>query len=239
MMAEKLSVIMARRHLEAADVALLIIDATEGVTAIDATIGGYAHESGRSVIIVVNKWDLVTTATHRRQAARRPARSTKSRYATCSSTWTMPRWSSSPPRTAQPAPCSRGHQASRRRAPQARLHRPDEPLPGARRLPARHRARRQENPHLLHDPGRRRPAHVRPLHRPRRSSCTSPSSASSKIRFAKPSASLAPQSGSKCAPATRESRTPLVSKHAQGGSRFTGRPLMFAVACVVTEPARR
>jgi GTP-binding protein len=61
LMAEKLSVVMARRHLEEADVALLIIDATEGVTSSDATIGGYAHESGRSVIIVVNKWDLVTT----------------------------------------------------------------------------------------------------------------------------------------------------------------------------------
>ena len=59
LMAEKLSVVMARKHLEAADVALLLIDATEGVTALDATIGGYAHESGRSVIIVVNKWDLV------------------------------------------------------------------------------------------------------------------------------------------------------------------------------------
>ena len=61
MMAEKLSVVMARRHLEAADVALLVIDATEGVTASDATIGGYAHEIGRSVMIVVNKWDAVTT----------------------------------------------------------------------------------------------------------------------------------------------------------------------------------
>ncbi len=61
LMAEKLSVVMARRHLEAADVALLVIDATAGVTASDATIGGYAHESGRSVIIVVNKWDAVTT----------------------------------------------------------------------------------------------------------------------------------------------------------------------------------
>jgi GTPase len=38
-----------------------VIDATEGVTSSDATIGGYAHESGRSVILVVNKWDLVTT----------------------------------------------------------------------------------------------------------------------------------------------------------------------------------
>ncbi len=62
LMAEKLSVVMARRHLEQADVALMVIDAQEGVTALDANIAGYAHESGRSVIIVINKWDLVTTA---------------------------------------------------------------------------------------------------------------------------------------------------------------------------------
>jgi len=62
LMAEKLSVVMARKHLEAADVSLLVIDAVEGVTALDANIGGYAHESGRSVVIVVNKWDLMTTA---------------------------------------------------------------------------------------------------------------------------------------------------------------------------------
>jgi GTP-binding protein len=61
LMAEKLSVVMARKHLEAADVALIVIDATEGVTSSDATIAGYAHESGRSVIIVINKWDVVTT----------------------------------------------------------------------------------------------------------------------------------------------------------------------------------
>jgi GTP-binding protein len=60
LMAEKLSVVMARKHLDAADIALLVIDATEGVSALDATIAGYAHESGRSVIIIVNKWDLVT-----------------------------------------------------------------------------------------------------------------------------------------------------------------------------------
>jgi GTP-binding protein len=60
LMAEKLSVVMARKHLEAADIALLVIDATEGISQLDAAIAGYAHESGRSMIIVVNKWDLVT-----------------------------------------------------------------------------------------------------------------------------------------------------------------------------------
>ncbi len=60
LVAEKLSVVMARQHLEEADIALLIIDAAEGVTTLDANIAGYAHESGRSVIIVVNKWDLVS-----------------------------------------------------------------------------------------------------------------------------------------------------------------------------------
>ncbi len=59
MVAEKLSVVMARKHLEEADIALLVIDAAEGVAALDANIAGYAHESGRSVIIVVNKWDLI------------------------------------------------------------------------------------------------------------------------------------------------------------------------------------
>ena len=58
LVAEKLSVIMAKRHLERADVALLVVDASFGVTGHDATIAGYAQESGRSVIIVMNKWDL-------------------------------------------------------------------------------------------------------------------------------------------------------------------------------------
>src|SRR5207249_5335496 len=82
LMAEKLSVVMARKHLEAADIALLVIDATEGVSQLDAAIAGYAHESGRSVIIVVNKWDLVISGqkqpvsqakTARIQESKRPA----------------------------------------------------------------------------------------------------------------------------------------------------------------------
>jgi GTP-binding protein len=57
-MAEKLSVVMARRHIRMANVVLLLVDATEGVVSSDATIAGYAHEEGRCVIIVVNKWDV-------------------------------------------------------------------------------------------------------------------------------------------------------------------------------------
>jgi GTP-binding protein len=72
LMAEKLSVVMARKHLEAADIALLVIDATEGVSALDAAIAGYAHDSGRSVIIVVNKWDLVASAANRSTDGEKP-----------------------------------------------------------------------------------------------------------------------------------------------------------------------
>lgn len=58
-MAEKLSVVMARKSLERADVAILVIDAVEGVTNLDANIAGYALDSGCSIIIAVNKWDAV------------------------------------------------------------------------------------------------------------------------------------------------------------------------------------
>lgn len=62
LIAEKLSVIMARRHLERADIALLVVDGAIGVTSHDATIASYAEQSGRSVIIVMNKWDLAVEA---------------------------------------------------------------------------------------------------------------------------------------------------------------------------------
>ncbi|MEP7213956.1 MAG: ribosome biogenesis GTPase Der [Acidobacteriota bacterium] len=58
-MAEKMSVIMARKALERADVAVMVIDAVEGVTHLDANIAGYAVDSGCSVIIAVNKWDAL------------------------------------------------------------------------------------------------------------------------------------------------------------------------------------
>jgi GTP-binding protein len=72
--AEKLSVVMARKHLERADVAVLLLDATQGVTKQDATIGGYAHTSGRSLILAVNKWDAVKKDTHSMEAWTRAVR---------------------------------------------------------------------------------------------------------------------------------------------------------------------
>ncbi|MGB8475195.1 MAG: ribosome biogenesis GTPase Der [Candidatus Acidiferrum sp.] len=62
LVAEKLSVVMARRGLERCDVALLVVDGAQGVTQGDAQIASYAEESGRSVIIVINKWDLAVVA---------------------------------------------------------------------------------------------------------------------------------------------------------------------------------
>lgn len=56
---EKYSVIRAMKAIERCDVALLMIDAAEGLTEQDKKIAGIAHEEGKGVIIVLNKWDLV------------------------------------------------------------------------------------------------------------------------------------------------------------------------------------
>lgn len=61
---EKYSVIRAVSAIERADVCLLIIDAENGVTEQDKKIAGIAHESGKGIIIVVNKWDLIEKETN-------------------------------------------------------------------------------------------------------------------------------------------------------------------------------
>jgi GTP-binding protein len=55
---DHVSVVLARRSLERADVALLILDTIEGLRDMDATIAGYVQEAGRPVVLVVNKWDV-------------------------------------------------------------------------------------------------------------------------------------------------------------------------------------
>lgn len=77
LVAEKLSVVMARRGLERCDVALLIVDGEQGVTQGDAQIANYAEQSGRSVIIIVNKWDLAVAAA--KEAAERDGKRSPSR----------------------------------------------------------------------------------------------------------------------------------------------------------------
>lgn len=57
--AERYSVVRALRAIDRCDVALMLLDATEGVTEQDKRIVGYAHEKGKAIILVVNKWDLI------------------------------------------------------------------------------------------------------------------------------------------------------------------------------------
>jgi GTP-binding protein len=74
LMAEKLSVVFSRKNIEDADIVLFMVDATEGASGLDANIAGYAHESGRSVIILVNKWDLIASGEKRAISQSRTAR---------------------------------------------------------------------------------------------------------------------------------------------------------------------
>jgi GTP-binding protein len=74
LMAEKLSVVMARKNIENSDLVLFMVDATEGASGLDANIAGYAHESGRSVIIIVNKWDLIMSGAKRAISQSKTAR---------------------------------------------------------------------------------------------------------------------------------------------------------------------
>ncbi len=61
---EKFSVIRAMASIERCDVALMVIDAAEGLTEQDKKIAGLAHEAGKGIIIVVNKWDLIEKETN-------------------------------------------------------------------------------------------------------------------------------------------------------------------------------
>jgi GTP-binding protein len=63
---EKLAVVMALKSLERCEVAVVVLDATAGVTAQDARIAGYAAQAGRATVLVVNKWDLVPPGGARR-----------------------------------------------------------------------------------------------------------------------------------------------------------------------------
>ena len=61
---EKYSVMRAMRAIERAQVCLVVLNAEEGIRDQDKTIAGYAHEAGRGIIIVVNKWDTLEKDNH-------------------------------------------------------------------------------------------------------------------------------------------------------------------------------
>ncbi len=68
---ERYSVIRAVAAIERSDVALLMIDASEGITEQDKKIAGVAHEAGKGIVVVVNKWDLVAKKTNTMRDFRR------------------------------------------------------------------------------------------------------------------------------------------------------------------------
>ncbi len=72
---EKLSVLMARKSLQRSDVALVLMDATEGPSSLDAAIAGYVQQAGASAILVVNKWDLMEKDSHTLAAFEKRVRS--------------------------------------------------------------------------------------------------------------------------------------------------------------------
>ena len=159
-MAEKLSVVMAQRHLRMADVALMLLDAREGVTQVDAAIAGYAEEAGRAIILVVNKWDQVKG---RDQADFRRELRDALKYLDYApvifiSALTGSKTDSLFPLVPQGLP----------RIPKAHHHGRAQPLRRVSRLRPRNSEGMEEAPHLLRDPGADRTADVRLLHEPRR-----------------------------------------------------------------------
>lgn len=71
---ERYSVIRAISAIERSDVCLLMLDATEGVTEQDKKIAGMAHEEGKGIIVVVNKWDLIEKETNTMERFRKDIR---------------------------------------------------------------------------------------------------------------------------------------------------------------------
>jgi GTP-binding protein len=73
-LADRLSVLYAERAIERAQIVLLVLDATTGVTTEDAAIGGKIADSGRGVVLVFNKWDVVEEREERAKELERQAR---------------------------------------------------------------------------------------------------------------------------------------------------------------------
>ncbi len=169
LVAEKLSVVMARRGLERCDVALLVVDGEQGVTQGDAQIASYAEESGRSVVIVINKWDLAVAAA--REAASRDAVTAKGKSKRAPGERYKPE-SFDPGRLMfdyekmiraklKFLRALSAHQSCLGSAPPPHPHAGAQQLAqGRSRLAARHHPEGAPRAHLLHHTGENRSAHV-------------------------------------------------------------------------------
>ena len=158
---EQVSVILARRAIERADVVVLVVDATEGATDQDAAIAGEADRAGCGIIVAVNKWDLLKgqgaegAKTVRREAA-----------SATSSSWTTPRSLHISARTGERTPklletIDRVGAARRHRVATSELNKFIEAVTAVH-PPASPGAQARANP--VRGPDRGRPADVRALH---------------------------------------------------------------------------
>ena len=64
MKTEKYSVMRSMRAIDRSDIVLMVINAEEGIREYDKRIAGFAHEAGKGIIIVVNKWDTIKKDNH-------------------------------------------------------------------------------------------------------------------------------------------------------------------------------
>ena len=194
--AERFSTLRALRAIARADVAVLVIDAVDGLTAQDAHVAGYVVEEGKGLVVAVNKWDLAgredrpdaSTSTSRGSAARR--RSSTSRRSSRSA----PRPGSasgacSRPRSTSGASGAGGSRPASSTGSSAR--------PSARQPPPLVKGQPAED--LLRHPGGRRAADVRRSSRATPGASTSATGATSRTGCARRSASTARRSGSSSA----------------------------------------
>ena len=197
LVAEKLSVVMARRGLERCDVALLVVDGEQGVTQGDAQIANYAEQSDRSVVIVINKWDLAVEAAGKapkratppapkaNRGGRRGERHRPEDFETGRLLFEYEKMIRGKLKFLSYAPivflsANTGERVEKlwplidpmleRARAEKHFHAGAEPLAQGRSGPAaRHHAQGAPGAHLLHHPGQDRAAHVSDVHQPEKS----------------------------------------------------------------------
>ena len=159
---DHVSVVQARRSIDRADVAILLLDAVEGMREMDATIAGYIQEAGRGVVLAVNKWDKSRELGLGQRAFEEAVRDDLKFLAYAPVVFISAADRQGP----HGPPRSRG--AGARGLADPHHHRPAQPRPGKGRPGQRPQGGqgRSAGEDPVRHPDRGRAAHLRPLHQP-------------------------------------------------------------------------